>query len=120
MRPIDATLPFSIGLPIGRGNADSAFYTKVEQRLRASIARLFTVPPPLTIIVRAFDAMPGETQGVTMDAIAVVNRILETFLRAFEAERGEVLSKADKNLMKLMKHAFDAGAYTMLQAVSTF
>jgi len=52
-----------------------------------------------------------------MDAIAVVNRILETFLRAFEAERGEVLSKADKNLMK---HAFDAGAYTMLQAVSTF
>ena len=31
-------------------------------------------------------------------------------------ERGEVLSKADKNLMK---HAFDAGAYTMLQAVST-
>jgi hypothetical protein len=55
-----------------------------------------------------------------MDAIAVVNRILETFLRAFEAERGEVLSKADKNLMKLMKHAFDAGAYTMLQAVSTF
>jgi hypothetical protein len=32
------------------------------------------------------------------------------YLRAFEAERGEVLSKADKNLMKLMKHAFDAGA----------
>jgi hypothetical protein len=55
-----------------------------------------------------------------MDAIAVVNRILKTYLRAFEAERLEVLSKADKLLMKLMKHAFDAGAYTMLQAVSTF
>ena len=41
---------------------------------------------------------------------------LETYLHAFEAERGEVLSKADKNLMK---HAFDAGAYTMLQAVRT-
>jgi hypothetical protein len=54
-----------------------------------------------------------------MDAISVLNRILETYLHAFEAERGEVLSKADKNLMKLMKHAFDAGAYTMLQAVST-
>jgi hypothetical protein len=25
-----------------------------------------------------------------MDAIAVVNRIVETYLRAFEAERGEV------------------------------
>jgi hypothetical protein len=42
--------------------------------------------------------------GGTMDAIAVLNRIVETYLHAFEAERGEVLSKADKNLMK---HAFD-------------
>jgi hypothetical protein len=47
-----------------------------------------------------------------MDAMAVLNRISETNLHAFEAEHGEVLSEANKNLMKLVKHAFDAGAYT--------